>query len=156
MEDIGIIYEKYKESDEDRFTEEFNWENYLLDEEGGKCIDYSRGSGKGSALGMGNEDGTGDGGTDEYKWYVYESYGWDVVSVNGQETMDIDDSPIIIYCSHGGYSRCDRLNPDLTLSPCYAVDSADGMICGNTLREAIDNVNKMYEEDFSIYDYPLF
>jgi hypothetical protein len=97
---------------------------------------------------MGNEDGSGDGGTDEYKWYVYESYGWDIVSVNGQETMDIDDSPIIIYCSHGGYSRCDRLNPDLTLSPCYAVDSSDGMICGNTLREAIDNVNKMYEEDF--------
>ena len=101
MEDIDIIYEKYKEPDEDRFTEEFNWENYLLEEEGGKCIDYSRGSGKGSALGMGNEDGTGDGGTDEYEWYVYESYGWDIVSVNGQKTYDIDESPVVLYSSFG-------------------------------------------------------
>ena len=147
MEDIDIIYEKYKEPDVDLFVDMNSWCCDLLsDDDEWICSVDDKGNGMGSALGMGNEDGTGNGGTDEYKWYVYESYGWDIVSVNGQKTYDIDESPVVLYSSFGAYLRGDKLNPDLTLSPCYAVQSADGMICGNTLREAIDNVNSMYEE----------
>lgn len=147
MEDIDIIYGKYKEPDIDLFVDVNSWCcDFLPDGDEWNCSVDDKGNGCGSALGMGNEDGTGDGGTEEYKWYVYESYGWDIVSVNGQKTYDIDEFPVVLYSSLGAYSRGDKLNPDLTLSPCYAVNSADGLVCGSTLEEAIDKIDSMYEE----------
>ena len=99
------------------------------------------GSGSGSGSGSGYGDGSGDGYGSGY------GSGYGVNAVNGDPVHMIDDIPTILKSVHGNVAKGFILQDDLTLTPCFVVKGGGQFAHGDTLREAMSELNDKLFED---------
>ena len=101
---------------------------------------YGSGSGSGSGDGDGYSDGSGSGsgdGSGSGSGYGYgDGSGDGISSINGTTVHQIDGVPTIVNSVRGNIAKCQILNGDLTLSPCWVVKSGSAFAHGETLEEA--------------------
>ena len=96
---------------------------------------YGNGSGSGYGYGSGSGYGNGYG----YGGGYGNGYGYGYLfgtAINGYTVCDIDDTPTVIYRSHGNVAKGAIVNNDMTFTPCYIVKSGSKFAHGYTLREA--------------------
>ena len=104
-----------------------------------RFLTVSDGSGSGWGYGWGYGSGYGSGS------------GWGdgsgVISFCGRAVHMIDGVATIIKTVFGNYARCDILNSDLTLTPCYVAKSGNYFAHGDTLENAVRSLNNKLFDD---------
>ena len=105
----------------------------------GSGDDYGSGHGFGSGYGSGYGDDYGSG--DDY------GFGYGIGSINGMPIFRIDGVPTVITNVKGNIAKGWLLKNDLTLEPCYIAKQDNLFAHGETLREAMEALEKKLFDD---------
>ena len=106
-------------------------------------VELGSGSGDGSGYGYGSGDGSGYG----YGSGSGSGYGYGVKNFNGQAVYQIDGIATIIKQIRNNIAKGFILNSDLTLEPCYIVKGHNKFAHGETLKQAMEDLeNKIFED----------
>ena len=103
----------------------------------GKGYGEGYGSGYGSDDGSGSGHGSGDGSGD----------GSGITKINGKRVYQIDGIPTLIDSVHGNYAKGRILNDDFTFTPTFIAKVGNYFAHGETLREAMADVQEKYNEN---------
>ncbi len=106
------------------------------------------GSGYGSGSGSGSGSGYGDGSGDGYG--SGSGSGDGVKSVDGQAVHRIDGIQTILHAIHGNVAKGEILNADLTKSPCFVVKGGNCFAHGETLEQAMRDLESKIFQDMPI------
>ena len=110
---------------------------------------YGSGSGSGSGYGNGSGYGDGDGsgygdGDGDGSGY---GYGDGLKEYNHQKVYIVDNIPTLIDSVHGNYAIGKILNSDFTTTPCYIAKVGNFFAHGKTLKDALADAQKKYEDN---------
>lgn len=121
----------------------------------GAGFDDGKGAGYGEGVGFGYDEGAGSG-----DGYGYDSgagsdtgYGYGagegegITKINGERVYQIDGIPTLIDSVHGNYAKGRILNDDFTFTPTFIAKVGNYFAHGETLREAMADVQEKYNEN---------
>ncbi len=112
---------------------------------------YGNGDGSGSGYGDGNGRGFGDGNGRGNGSGFGRGFGrgddYGISSINGMHVYNIDGVPTVISHVKGNIAKGWILKSDLTLNPCYIAKQDNLFAHGETLREAMEALEKKLFDD---------